>query len=128
MDRYAGRSVAQKLGVKPGDQVCLLEAPGNVADLLGNVSFVESPVGAAVTLLFVTDPQEMRRQLSELRSVAAQTKFWVCSQKGKRVDNAVGETLIRETGLSLGLVDYKVCSINQVWSGLCFAAQKAKKS
>lgn len=128
MDRYAGRSVAQKLGVKPGDKVCLLEAPGDVAELFGDVVFVESPLGAAVTLLFVAEPQEMRRQVSELRSIAGQTKFWVCWKKGKRADNGVGETLIRETGLSLGLVDYKVCAINKVWSGLCFAAQKVKNS
>jgi CheY-like chemotaxis protein len=131
MDRYAGRTTAQKLGVRDGDRVCLLEASRDVTAVLGKlpdtVALVESPIGAAVTLLFVTEPQELQRQLSELRSVAGQTKLWVCWKKGKSTENGVGERLVRETGISLGLVDYKICSINQVWSGLCFASKKAKE-
>jgi len=67
----------------------------------------------------------MQRELSKLRSLAAQTKLWVCWKKGKSRENGFGENLVRETGLALGLVDYKVCSINEVWSGLLFAAPKS---
>jgi CheY-like chemotaxis protein len=124
MDRYAGRSAAQKLGVKANGKVCLLGAPRDITAVLGEVPFVESPTEAAVTLLFASEPQEMQRELSNLRPVAAQTKLWVCWKKGKSRENGLGETLVRETGLALGLVDYKVCSINEVWSGLLFAAPK----
>ena len=124
MDRYAGRSTAQKLGVKADGKVCLLGAPRDITMVLGDVAFVESPMEAAVTLLFANEPQEMQRELSKLRSVAAQTKLWVCWKKGKSRENGLGENLIRETGLALGLVDYKVCSINEVWSGLLFAASR----
>jgi hypothetical protein len=127
MDRYAGRTAAQKLGVREGDKVCAIDPPRDIEAVLGPVEFVESPTGAGVTLLFATDPQEMQRQISELRVVAARTKFWVCWKKGKSAENGMGERLVRDTGLSLGLVDYKICSLNQVWSGLCFAAKKAKK-
>ena len=100
--------------------------PGALGDLPAGVTFVESPK-AAVTLLFGTDPHELRQTLSELRSVAAQTKFWVCWKKGKAAaETGVSERLVRETGLSLGLVDYKICSVNQVWSGLLFAAKATK--
>ena len=124
MDRYAGRSTAQKLGVKADGKVCLLGAPRDITTVLGDVAFVESPMEAAVTLLFANEPQEMQRELSKLRSVAAQTRLWVCWKKGKSRENGLGENLIRETGLALGLVDYKVCSINEVWSGLLFAASR----
>jgi len=125
MDRYAGRSTAQKLGVKADAKVCLLGAPRDVTAVLGDVPFVESPTQAAVTLLFATESQAMQRELSNLRSLAAQTKLWVCWKKGKTRENGFGENLVRETGLALGLVDYKVCSINEVWSGLLFAAPKS---
>jgi hypothetical protein len=124
MDRYAGRTAAQKLGVRAGDAVCLLEPPRDMPTALGDlppkVSFVESPP-AAVTLLFATDPQVLRQQLSELRAFAAKTKLWVCWKKGKSMGGGVSEGLVRETGISLGLVDYKICSVNSVWSGLLFS-------
>jgi CheY-like chemotaxis protein len=127
MDRYAGRTCAQKLGIRCGDAVCLIEPPRDMPNALGDlpadVTFVESP--AAVTLCFATDPQDLRRQLSELRSHASKTKLWVCWKKGKSAEGGVSERLVRETGLSLGLVDYKICAVSPVWSGLLFAAKKA---
>lgn len=126
MDRYVGRTTAQKLGIKEGDRVCLLEPPRDMPEALGplpeKVVWVESPP-AAVTLLFATDPSTLRQQLSQMRSAAANTKFWVCWKKGKANDTGVSETLVRETGISLGLVDYKICSVSPVWSGLLFAAK-----
>jgi CheY-like chemotaxis protein len=127
MDRYAGRTTAQKLGIKKGDSVCLIEAPREVPGALGalpeGVTFVESPP-AAVTLLFATDPQELRRQLAEWRSLAEETKFWVCWRKGKFAQEGISERFVRETGIALGLVDYKICSVSEVWSGLLFAGKR----
>jgi hypothetical protein len=128
MDRYAGRTTAQKLGIRPGDAICLLDPPRDMPAALGelppDVTFVEAPV-AAVTLFFATDLQELQQQLSELRSFAAQTKLWVCWQKGKSAAHGLSERLVRETGISLGLVDYKICSVSEVWSGLLFAGPRA---
>jgi CheY-like chemotaxis protein len=130
MERYAGRTTAQKLGIRAGDAVCLLAAPREMPSALGDlpadVTFVESPP-AAVTLFFATDPHTLRQELSELRSVAAQTKLWVCWKKGKANESGVSEPLVRETGISLGLVDYKICSVSNVWSGLLFAVKKESR-
>jgi CheY-like chemotaxis protein len=127
MDRYAGRTTAQKLGIRSGDAVALLDAgrdmPAGLGELPADVTFVET--GGAVTLCFVTDAHELRRQISNLRSLAAQTKLWICWKKGKSADGGVTERLVRETGIALGLVDYKICSVNEVWSGLLFAAKRA---
>jgi hypothetical protein len=76
---------------------------------------------AEVTLCFATDPAELQAQLTELRSLAAKTKLWFCWKKGKGTAGGVSERLVRETGLALGLVDYKICSISDVWSGLLFS-------
>jgi len=128
MDRYAGRTTAQKLGIRSGDAVTLLDAgrdmPAALGELPEGVTFVET--GGAVTLCFVTDAHELRRQISSLRSLAAQTKLWICWKKGKSAEGGVTERLVRETGIALGLVDYKICSVSEVWSGLLFAAKAAK--
>jgi CheY-like chemotaxis protein len=127
MDRYAGRTTAQKLGIRSGDAIALLDAPRDMPAGLGElpegVTFVEA--GAAVTLCFVTDPHELQRQISSLRSLAASTKLWICWKKGKSAESGVTERLVRKTGIALGLVDYKICSVNEVWSGLLFAAKRA---
>jgi hypothetical protein len=128
MDRYAGRSTAQKLGIRAGDAIALLDAgrdmPAALGELPEGVTFVESD--AAVTLCFVTDPNDLQRRISDLRSLAAQTKLWICWKKGKRAEVGVTERLVRETGIALGLVDYKICAVSEVWSGLLFAAKAAK--
>ncbi len=127
MDRYKTRPTAQKLGIRAGDAVRLIDAPRDAEAAIGPLPdgalFVEHPP-AAVTLLFATDPHALRSQLSDLRSIAAETKLWVCWKKGKSTENGVSENLVRETGLSLSLVDYKICSVNQIWSGLAFARKK----
>ncbi len=130
MDRYAARTTAQKLGIRAGNTVALLEAGRDMPAALGAlpecVTFVET--GAAVTLCFVTDPNDLQRRISDLRSLAAQTKLWICWKKGKWAEGGVTERLVRETGIALGLVDYKICSVSDVWSGLLFAAKAAKRT
>jgi hypothetical protein len=127
MERYAGRTTAQKLGIRSGDTVALLDAgrdmPAALGELPEGVTFVET--GGAVTLCFATEAHELRRQISNLRSLAAQTKLWICWKKGKWAEGGVTERLVRETGIDLGLVDYKICSVSEVWSGLLFAAKRA---
>jgi hypothetical protein len=125
MDRYTGRSTGQKLGIRSGDAVALLNAgrdmPATLGELPENVKFVET--AAAVTLCFVTDANDLQRQISSLRFLAAHTKLWICWKKGKWAQGGVTERLVRETGIALGLVDYKICSVSEVWSGLLFAAK-----
>ena len=129
MDRYAGRTTAQKLGIRNGDSVALLDAPRDMPAALGElpegVTFLETD--AAVTLCFATDPHDLQRQISSLRSLAARTKLWICWKKGKWAEGGVTERLVRETGIALGLVDYEICSVSDVWSGLLFAAQAGKR-
>jgi CheY-like chemotaxis protein len=131
MDRYGSRTAAQKLGIREGDVVLLVDPPrdmpGGLGELPPSVNFVES-LPAAVTLLFATDPQVFLQQLSEWRSSAAKTKLWVCWKKGRLVGSGVSERLVRETGISLGLVDYKICAINSVWSGLLFSYKASRAS
>ncbi len=124
MDRFAGRTAAQKLGIREGTVVAVIDAPRDFEKVLGavppGVTFSEKH--GAVTLWFVHGADAYRALLPEARAIVARSKLWVLWRKGG-VSN-VNERLIRETALDFGLVDYKVCSVNETWSGLLFAAAK----
>jgi DNA-binding NarL/FixJ family response regulator len=127
MDRFAGRTAAQKLGIREGSAVAVVDAPRDYAQVLGTmpagVSFEESESGkCAITLWFVHEVEAYRSGLPGMRAAAGRGKLWVLWRKG-RVSN-VNERLIRETALAFGLVDYKICSVDAAWSGLLFTVAK----
>jgi CheY-like chemotaxis protein len=130
MDRYAGRSTAQKLGIRSGQTVALINAPRDMPAALGELpeSVAFSEEAGDVTLCFASHPAELQEQISSLRGVAAQTKLWICWKKGKSSEGGVSEALVRNTGIALGLVDYKICSVSEVWSGLLFASKAGKQA
>jgi hypothetical protein len=127
MNRYASRTTVQKLGIVEGTTIALIEAPRNIAAVLGalprEVEFVEQ--GGAVTLCFIHSADGLRADMSRVRSSAAKTKLWILwRKKGAPRHDGVTERMIRETGIDLGLVDYKICSIDKTWSAMLFARRK----
>ena len=125
------RSAAVKLGVKPGMRVGVNDAPRGYASVIGvlpeGASFEEEPADAApVTLWFVRDADVYLAGLRAMKKVAAKSKLWVLypkQQKGKQVSNLT-QALVREAGIKVGLVEYKICSVDAVWTGLAFAVKK----
>lgn len=131
MDRYRSRTAAQKLGLKESGTLKLLEPPRNVMQVLGElpagVQVLEddSTLPASVTLCFLHEPHALLSMLSRVRPLAAATKLWILWRKGgAAAHGAVTESLVREHALAIGLVDYKICSVNEVWSALLFAAKR----
>ncbi len=130
MDRYASRTAAQKLGIKEGSTLALIDAPRDVLKVLGelprNVAIMDGPnAHASVTLCFAHEAHSLRLVISSIREVARQSKLWILWRKGvSGARGGVTERLVRETGIDLGLVDYKICSVNQVWSALLFAIKR----
>jgi hypothetical protein len=127
MNRYGTRTTAQKLGVKAGDRVAVVGAPRDVGRILGElperVEMVEED--GAVTLCFVHSVDDLRADISRVRALAAKTKLWfVWRKKGAAGHCGVTETLVRETGIDLGLVDYKICSVDHTWTAMLFARRK----
>ena len=127
MDRYGGRTAAQKLGIKEGSTVAVFWPPHHFEKVLGqlppSLQIVEG--NADVTLCFVHDPDSLRSTFSEMRGLAANSKLWMLWRKKTSAGHAgVTEPLIRGTGLSLGLVDYKICSVNEDWSAMLFARKE----
>lgn len=125
MERYRARTAAQKLGIQPGSKVALIDPPRDYAVVIGalpdGASLHEEPVRRSdMTLWFVRDPAEYQSALPQ-RKVRAGGKLWIIWRKGKQ--GGITQRLIRESALAVGLVDYKICSVNETWSGLLFTSK-----
>lgn len=127
MNRYGSRTVAEKLGIRPGVAVALIDPPRKVENVLGNVEYVEA--GGAVTLCFAHSPDGLRAGLNYLRGISGKSKCWILWRKKSAASNdGITEPLVRETGILLGLVDYKICSFDAIWSAMLFARRKLPPS
>ncbi len=130
MDRYQARTAAQKLGIRDGAKVAVVDPPRDYAKVLGalpaNVELAEDgDNGCDVTLWFVRDAADYQAALPSMRRHAAVSKLWILWQKqaaGTRSN--VNSQIVRESAIAVGLVDYKVCSVNETWSALAFARKK----
>ena len=122
------RMTADKLGIKAGARVALIDPPADYARVLGKLPedalLEEEPEETLpLTLWFIREPDGYLAGLGQVRKRALTSRIWIIYPKGR---NASGLTqhLIREAALSVGLVDYKVCSVNEVWTGLLFTRKK----
>jgi len=133
MDRYGARTAAQKLGIKEASAVLLLNPPREVRRVLGQlpegVELIEDLSGTApVTLCFAHQPDSLRETLSRVRKLASRTKLWILWRKGGSAARGdLTENFIRTQALDLGLVDYKICSVNETWSALLFAGHSGRR-
>ena len=131
MDRYTSRSAAQKLGIKESCALRLIDPPRNVMQVLGPLpSRIEmldedSKEGAAVTLCFLHETHLLQPVISRVRSLASTSKLWILWRKGgSSAHGDITEAGVRATAIDLGLVDYKICSVNDVWSAMLFALKR----
>jgi hypothetical protein len=129
MAGYSGTPLVQKIGIKPGDRLLLLNSPKHfdkeLAPMppeveLASPSSKEKPLNVA--LCFTANRKELERVLPAVKPKLAQNGMvWVgWPKKSSGVVSDLDENIIRDTGLALGLVDVKVCAINDTWSGLKF--------
>jgi hypothetical protein len=125
MAGYSKTPLAQKLGIKAGAKVVTLGAPAGyrkwLAPLPDKVSFADkTSAGSEFVHLFVTERRILEAELKRLRKLLANTgTLWVSwPKKSSGVATDITEDVIREVCLPLGLVDVKVCAVDEVWSGL----------
>jgi hypothetical protein len=130
MAGYSGTPLAQKLGIKEGHHVVLLGAPGGFARALAPlppVKLASALRGTAdVVVLFVTRRAELAARVpSVMKKLARAGGLWVAwPKKASKVPTDVTEDTIREVALPLGLVDNKVCAVDETWSGLRLVIRK----
>ena len=123
MAGYSGTPLPQKLGIKDGARVRIAGGPKGFAATLGVV-----PRGrgeADVIVLFSRTASELSRTFPRLRrSLRDSGGLWVAwPKKASGAVTDLSEDTVRRYGLSQGLVDNKVCAIDETWSGLRFAVR-----
>ena len=127
MAGYSGTPLVKKLGIKEGFRVSLVGAPdgfrGELEGLPDGVSFVTSVQGQLdLILLFAKTQSDLTRNFSRLAAKLTPTgMLWIAwPKKASGVPTDLSDGVVREIGLDAGLVDVKVCAVNEIWSGLKF--------
>jgi len=135
MAGYSGTPLAQKLGVKPGATLLLVDAPDGFDALLApmpdGVSVRRTARGAAdVVVVFVTEQQRLERRVPVLeQAIFPNGGLWIAFPKrASGVATDVTDHTIRAVGLPRGLVDNKVCAIDETWTGLRLVWRKEHRS
>ena len=122
---YSGTPLAKKLGFKNGFSIAAVNAPDNYGQLLG-------PLDASISIghhvepdvdmihLFTNSRDELALELSKFKvQIKPHGTIWVSwYKKAAKLPTEITEDVIRDVALPLGLVDVKVCAVDDKWSGL----------
>jgi len=125
---YSGTPLARKLGIGEDDEVVVIGAANGFADRLAaqldGEAIIHTDINDAVffdvIVVFVTWRAELEAELDRLRShMAPACGLWIAwPKRASKVPTDMTENVIREIALPTGLVDNKVCAIDETWSGL----------
>jgi hypothetical protein len=131
---YSGTPLVRKLGIKPGDSLALIGAPegfdATLGDLPDGVTVRRRVRGRCdVVVAFFVARSALARRLPALRAALDPAGgLWIAwPKRASGVASDLGENQIRDLGLATGLVDNKVCAIDQTWSGLRFVYRLADR-
>ena len=125
MAGYSGTPLPRKLGIKPGNRVAILRAPDGLHNSLRPL-----PEGAVlrtcvrgsvdVILYFVRRRAELERRIVRLMGALHPAGgLWIAwPKRSSDIPTDITEDVVRDVALPLGLVDNKVCAIDETWSGL----------
>jgi hypothetical protein len=119
---YSGTPLPKKLGIASGSTVALVGAPAGVIDGLPNdVTVKRQARGKAdVVVAFFTERRELERRIEALgRMIFPAGGLWVAwPKRTSGLATTMDENVVRAVALPLGLVDNKVCAIDETWTGL----------
>lgn len=134
MAGYSGKPLGEKLGIKKEFTIVLVNPPKQYMTLV-------APLPEGVTIaakitnktdlvhLFTTSKAELSKMLrSTLTKIKQDAIIWVSwPKKSSNVPTDITEDRIRDIALPLGLVDIKVCAVDEVWSGLKLVIRKENR-
>jgi len=124
---YSKKSLVEKLGIKDGFAIAILGAPKNYAATLGKLpsavkqtSKIKGPLD--LVQFFCSKRTRLEEEFPTLKGALSQSgMLWVSWPKGSSgVPTDLTENVVRDIGLANGLVDVKVCAVDETWSGLKF--------
>jgi len=127
MAGYSGTPLPKKLGVKDGFQVLLIDAPSDTkAELKGALSGCRTAKNGRgpldFAMIFTKNACALKKHFTQIRKqLAPAGMLWVSwPKKSSGVATDLDENEARRIGLAAGLVEVKVCAVNDTWSGLKF--------
>jgi hypothetical protein len=132
---YSGTPLIAKLGIKPGMTIAIVHPPDDFDDTLGPL-----PDGVTVRrslrgnldliLFFTTSRAELERRFTALvAALDADGSLWISwPKKSSGVSTDLTEDVLREVALPEGLVDNKVCAVDDTWSGLRLVVRKENRA
>ena len=131
---YSGTPLAKKLGIKEAFSVLGINAPDDYCELLAplpaRVEIISEPrTDIDMAHLFVNSRDELFRKLPEsVRLIKQNGSIWVSwYKKASKLPTEITEDTVREAAFPLGLVDIKVCAVDEKWSGLKLVIRKANR-
>jgi hypothetical protein len=135
MAGYSGKPLTQKLGIKSGFRIFVAGLSGAYRDIVG-----ELPDGVTITKVakaplnmvhvFATEAAGLAGKLRSYRdAIAPDGMVWVSwPKKASGVATDLSDVVVRDTALPLGLVDVKVCAVDETWSGLKFVIRTSERT
>jgi hypothetical protein len=125
MPAYSGTPLAKKLGIKESSRLRLINIPDNYFELL-SIPKNEMQIAENIHVkkdfihFFTKKYTDLLSLLPGLKKeIAMDGMIWVSwPKKSSKISTDLTENLIREFALEIGLVDIKVCSVDDIWSGL----------
>lgn len=125
---YSGTPLPKKLGIKPAMQVGTLGAPPGLAALLSDLPagarLSDGALAAPLLLWFIRSRRELEAGIGRIAAQLTGSVWMIWPKKTSPLASDLTQQEIRESGLSRGLVDYKVCAVDADWSGLLFTRRK----
>jgi CheY-like chemotaxis protein len=127
---YSGTPLPQKLGIKPGSTAGLIGAPDDFHETLGRLpagaKLIRAPKNPVdLVVWFTTSRQTLAGNLARNAKLAGAGGLWIAwPKKASGVPSDLTEDVLRQVILPVGLVDVKVCAIDQTWSGLKFLRRR----
>ena len=122
---YSSTPLAQKIGIKPGHTIHLLHRPAGwaIPDLPGGCTIAGgSPSKADTTIAFYRSLSPLRSDASGLAAeLGDQAMLWIAwPRRAAGHQSDITENLVRDLFLPHGIVDVKVATLGEDWSGLKF--------
>lgn len=130
---YSGTPLPKKLGIKTGSRVALIGAPADFAGTLGPLPEAarlsdKAHADADLVLWFIRSRKELERGIAPRAQALERGSMWIVwPKKASALKTDLAQQDVREAGLGAGLVDYKVCAVDQTWSGLLFTRRKPRR-
>lgn len=129
---YSKTPLVRKLGIKPGNKILLLKTPSYYLELLGELPpdvtvTDEKSVGELPFIhLFAKNSKDPVEYFTMAKDrLAKDGMLWVSwIKKSSKLETDISESDVRRLGLELGLVDVKICAVDNDWSGLKFMYRK----